>query len=414
VAVVELLLAIEAGRPFAMRPLIFFVALFIAVLNGGLCALQLGLLRRRAPWPRWLGAGVAGWTLLMVALFVAQIGAPLSWRPFLRHWFYFPLAVEMVWNLLFLQLLFLGTIVVTLVLRGWRPVRKSGADEISAGKDRLPADLSRRRFVYLLAFGAPPAAALAMGVHGTRTRYDLRVKEFRLAIPHLPAELEGFTIAHVSDLHSGIFCGPRRLALIGEATSDLKADLIVLTGDVINDHIEEFPDALAVIRKWRAPHGLYLCEGNHDLIPGRGLFTDACARAGLPLLINQTVVLPVENRRLILAGVPWLGRRFEVDPGIVGRLYPSRQEGDVRLLLAHHPHYLDCADDADLVLSGHTHGGQIMAGPIGLGPLFFKYWSGFYQRGNTAMIVSNGAGDWFPCRIGAPAEVGLVRLTRAA
>jgi predicted MPP superfamily phosphohydrolase len=132
------------------------------------------------------------------------------------------------------------------------------------------------------------------------------------------------------------------------------------------------------------------------------------------MLRAQTAILPVENRRLILAGLPWPGWRFLTNPGRIAQLYPARQEGDVRLLLAHHPHFLDNADGIDLILAGHTHGGQIMAGPVGLGPLFFKYWSGLYQRGTAQMIVSNGAGDWFPCRIGAPAEVGLVRLVKAA
>ncbi len=88
-------------------------------------------------------------------------------------------------------------------------------------------------------------------------------------------------------------------------------------------------------------------------------------------------------------------------------------EGDVRILLAHHPHLFDIAESVDLVLAGHTHGGQIMVGPVGFGPVFFKYWSGLYQRGTTSMVVSNGCGDWFPCRIGAPAEIGLLRLTAA-
>ena len=99
---------------------------------------------------------------------------------------------------------------------------------------------------------------------------------------------------------------------------------------------------------------------------------------------------------------------------MVGQLFPTRQEGDVRILLAHHPDLFDIAREADVVLSGHTHGGQIMLGDnVGLGRIRFKYCSGRFQRGNTTMIVSNGCGDWFPCRIGAPAEIGLLRLTRA-
>ena len=377
-----------------------FIVFFVVGLNSLLCALQIGMLRRRAPWPRFIAWGVLAWTLFMIGILLLQVFIPVDDWAILRRWFYFPIAVEMVWNLLFVQVLVLTAILVTLALRWWRPVRPADP----------PPDLSRRKFIYLLAYGAAPVTALGMGVHGTLTRHDLRVREFRVPIAGLPPELEGFTIAHVSDLHSGIFCGPERLKLIRSATNDLHADLIAITGDIINDHMSEFPPALAAIQQLRARYGIYLCEGNHDLIPGPGLVAAACTENNLPLLSGQTTVLRVENRRILLGGLPWMvGGSVEM----VESLYPLRREGDVRILLAHHPHLFDVAQSADLVLTGHTHGGQIMAGPVGLGPLFFRYWSGVYRHGDTTMIVSNGAGDWFPCRIGAPAEVGLLRLTKA-
>jgi hypothetical protein len=253
-----------------------------------------------------------------------------------------------------------------------------------------------------------------MGVHGALTRDDLRVREFQLPIANLPPELEGFTIAHVSDLHSGLFVGPARLKIISDATNDLKADLVAITGDIINREMDEFPAALAAIRRIESPSGIYLCEGNHDVIPGPLVLAAACERNGLPMLYNTCTALPVRGQRLLLGGLSWESYlQMNIRPGMVGELFPLRQEGDVRILLAHHPDLFDIAQEADLVLSGHTHGGQIMFGDIGLGRLRFKYWSGRYQRGSTTMIVSNGCGDWFPCRIGAPAEIGLLRLTKA-
>jgi predicted MPP superfamily phosphohydrolase len=399
-----------------MNGFLVAVLLCFGTLNAAFCALVIGLLRRDKNWPRWIGFALAGWCALMIALALFEVAAPVEWRPALRRWLYFPIAVQMAWNLLVLE----GTILVAAAVAiAWPIVRalrrnKTAPATVAPSLEPSPADLSRRRFLYLLAAGAAPATATVMGLHGTLSRYDLRVREYRVLVAGLPPELEGFTIAHVSDLHSGIFCGPERLAKIVSATNDLNADLIAITGDVINNSMEEFPDALAAIRRLRSRYGVYFCEGNHDLIPSDDQFANACADAGLNLLREQSVIIPVENRRLILGGVPWLGRRFTVQPELVESLYPLRQEGDVRLLLAHHPHFFDSAESADLVLAGHTHGGQVMAGPVGLGPLFFKYWSGRYQRGDTTMIVSNGAGDWFPCRIGAPAEVALIRLTRAA
>jgi hypothetical protein len=386
---------------------LFIISVYVGLLNCGYAALLIWQLRRRGrgSWPRFLPAALCLWAIVMSALFGLQVLAPPGWQNFLRSWFYLPLAAGMAWNVLFLQVLFLGTILVVLIVGRLRPV--------APGRTMTAPEISRRKFLYLLSYGAVPGVALGMGVHGSVTRNDLRVREYQIPIAGLPPEMEGFRIAHVSDLHSGIFVGPDRLKVISQASNDLKADLVAITGDVINRSMDEFPDALTAMQAIESRYGTYLCEGNHDVIPGRRLVLNACVKNNLPMLYNSGAIVPVNGRRLVLAGLPWFRRGFEGRPEIVSRLFPERQEGDVRILLAHHPHLFDIADSADLVLTGHTHGGQIMLGhDVGLGPLFFKYWSGPYRRGNTMMIVSNGCGDWFPCRIGAPAEIGLLRLTR--
>jgi predicted MPP superfamily phosphohydrolase len=385
---------------------IVLIATYFVVENFGCAALQVWLLRRRRSSPRWMEAAIFLWAFLMSGLFLLEAFEPPEWKSFLRERLYLPMAVEMVWNVLLLQVLFPAMILTVLV------VRRLPRDERS---EPMSVDgMSRRKFLYLLGYGAVPATAIGMGVHGALTREDLRVREFSIPIANLPPELEGFTIAHVSDLHSGIFVGPARLKIISDMTNDLKADLVAITGDIINREMDEFPAALAAIRRIESPYGTYLCEGNHDAIPGACVLVAACERNGLAMLFNTCRAVPVRGRRLLLGGLSW-GRYFQrnTEPGMVGALFPPRQEDDVRILLAHHPHLFDIAQEADLLLSGHTHGGQIMFGNIGLGRLRFKYWSGRYQRGNTTMIVSNGCGDWFPCRIGAPAEIGLVRLTKA-
>lgn len=385
----------------------FIVFLGLALfMNAGLVTLQIRLLQRRRPWPKWIGTALILWAVLMSSLFLLQAFAPSDWMPFIRHWLYVPMAVEMSWNVLLLIFLFLSLILLVLIFQ--RPL---------LAREKKPLSLegiSRRKFIYMAAYGAAPAVAIGMGVHGSITRNDLRVRPYSLPIAGLPPELEGFTIAHVSDLHSGIFVGPDRLKIISDATNDLKADLVTITGDIINREMTEFAPAINAIKAIESRHGSYLCEGNHDLIPGPGVVMNACAENNLPMLAHESVILPIHGRRLILGGLPWMKEHFEGHPELVERLFPTRQEGDVRVLLAHHPHMFDIADSADLVLSGHTHGGQIMFGDhFGLGPAFFKYWSGLYRRGNTSMVVSNGCGDWFPCRICAPAEIALLTLKAA-
>jgi uncharacterized protein len=382
------------------------LAFFFVVENFGAAALVIWLLQRRHDYPKWLGVAVCVWAAVMSSMFLLELFEPPSWKVIMREYFYLPMAMEMVWNVLFLQAVVPTLIIVVFLIRRYSP--KPVTEPLT------PSGISRRNFLYLLGVGAVPAVSFGMGVHGALSRDDLQMREFDIAIPGLPPGLEGFRIAHVSDLHSGLFVGPRRLRIMSDATNDLKADLITITGDVINREMEEFPAALEAIQRLESRCGLYLCEGNHDVIPGDGIMVRACAENRLPMLYNSSVALPFDGGRLILGGLPWATHGEGVPPQAVTNLFPPRAPGDVRVLLAHHPHVFDIAQSADLLLSGHTHGGQIMFGKIGLGNLRFKYCSGRFDREGTTMIVSNGCGDWFPCRIGAPAEIGLIRLVRAA
>jgi len=387
-----------------MIPWIVAITIYICAENLGVAALQVWLLEQRRPCPKGLAWLIFGWAALMSGLAILQACEPESWKAFMYHWLYFPMAVEMVWNLLMLVLL-PAMVLIALCVRLFSP--------ITVSQPQTQAGLSRRKFLYLVGYGAVPAVAIGMGVHGALTREDLRLREFNLPLAGLPPELEGFTIAHVSDLHSGLFVGPERLKRMSDMTNDLKADLVVVTGDLINREMTEFPPALAAIQRLESRYGLYLCEGNHDVIPGDGLVVAACAQNGLKMLFDSCVTLPIRGRRLVIAGLPWARPGYPGQDREIASLFPVREEGDVRILLAHHPHVFDVTDSADLLLSGHTHGGQIMLNDhIGLGLLRFKYCSGLFQRGNTTMIVNNGCGDWFPCRIGAPAEIGLLRLTK--
>jgi uncharacterized protein len=387
------------------------IAIYVVIENAGYAALQVWLLRRLNLKSRWLEFAVYGWVIAMVLLFILDVREPLAWKPFIRDWLYLPLTVQIVWNMLILQLMLPIVLLAILVMR----LRRGRQPHPEPAPEPAPSEgLSRRQFIYLVSASALPTTALAMGVHGESSRFDLRLREFDIPIRNLPPELEGFTIAHVSDLHSGIFVGPKRLKVMSDATNDLKADLIAVTGDIINREIHELPDAITALQRLESKFGIYLCEGNHDLIAGPGVVPRACTANNLPMIYNSCTTVPIRRQRLVLGGVSWdTIYYYEQKPHLVCQLFPERQAGDVRILLAHHPHLFDIAGSADLVLSGHTHGGQIMVGDVGLGRLRFKYCSGRFQRKDTTLIVSNGCGDWFPCRIGAPAEIGLLRLTAA-
>ena len=249
-----------------------------------------------------------------------------------------------------------------------------------------------------------------------------------LALQQLPPDLDGLTIAHVSDIHVGRFTYGNVLSRVVEATNDLRADLVLLTGDLINMELADLPGALDVVRRMDGRFGVYMIEGNHDLMESRPEFERRVKGSSVPLLVNESLLVPVRGRPVQLLGLRWgtgaargtrAGERGDeaIDASMQALLPQVRRDEDAfPILLAHHPHAFDPAADAGipLTLSGHTHGGQLMLSRhVGFGPWMYRYWSGAYRKGNSALVVSNGVGNWFPLRIGAPAEIIHLTLRRA-
>jgi predicted MPP superfamily phosphohydrolase len=213
------------------------------------------------------------------------------------------------------------------------------------------------------------------------------------------------TIAHLSDFHVGRFTRGRVLERVVEETNRLDADVIALTGDFINHSLRDLPVALEIVRSLRARHVVAACEGNHDLIENARTFHREAERGGLPLLLGESATSTIRGQRMQFLGLPWnhsaAGMRNSA-----AALLAKRDPGAWPLLLAHHPHAWDLAQEIPLTLSGHTHGGQLMlTNRAGAGPLFYRYWSGLYRRGSGSLVVSNGVGNWFPVRVQAPAEI---------
>src|SRR5262249_46388705 len=148
---------------------------------------------------------------------------------------------------------------------------------------------------------------------------------------------------------------------------------------------------------------------NHDLIEDGDEFVRR-TKARIPLLVNESRVVPIRGQLVQLLGLNW-NRDDELIAKSVRELAGQIVPGAFPILLAHHPHAFDAAAAAGvpLTLSGHTHGGQLMLSEtLGFGPLMYRYWSGLYRKpehDGAALVVSNGVGNWFPVRIGAPAEI---------
>ncbi len=294
-------------------------------------------------------------------------------------------------------------------------VPKDADPVVHQPQSELGTTLSRRA---LLAAGAVAIPPLVTAAAHARASYQLgrfRTRRIEIPLAGLPRTLDGMTIAHVSDIHVGRFSSTRMLNDLVDRTNALKADLVLLTGDLIDFALADLPSALDTVKRLDPRHGLLMIEGNHDLFENPREFERRVLASGVPLLLNQSAMLKVRGQNVQILGLRWgqpAGAHGSLIAQSMDQLVELRRLDAFTILMAHHPHAFDPAAEAGipLTLAGHTHGGQLMlTRHIGAGSLLFKYISGLYRRNQSALVVSNGVGNWFPLRINAPAE--LVHLT---
>ena len=280
---------------------------------------------------------------------------------------------------------------------------------------------TRREFIGACAALAPPLFTIGVTGVALAQLNNLRVRRFTLSMPTLPRALDGITIAHVTDIHVGGVTSARVLREMVSATNALRADLVLMTGDLINSALADLSEGIALVKALEGRYGLWTIEGNHDLIENGGEFERRVKAAGVPLLLDESAVANVRGYPVQFFGLRWMdgggGQSDRLTALQVRDVLKQRQPNAFPILLAHHPHAFDAAVKADLplTLAGHTHGGEIMFDrQHGLGPAVFRYWSGLYTRGCSQMIISNGVGNWLPIRINAPADIAHITLRCAA
>jgi uncharacterized protein len=331
----------------------------------------------------------------------------------------FAMATVFIWHMIVLPLLLLLTVALLPILAMAALIRSARR---LRNFNLTPADargaLSRRQFLGVALAAAPPLFNLSLATVAMRQLDQFRVRRFVLPIAGLPSDLHGLTITQISDMHVGRFTSGRVLREVVRVVNELRADLALLTGDLINDALMDLDHGLDLVRSMQARHGVYLIEGNHDLIENGLEFERRVKDSGIPFLLDESIVITIRGAPLQLLGLSWTRARENRDVAIaaaVRELLNQRQPESFPILLAHHPHAFDAAAAASvpLTLSGHTHGGQLMLNEqCGFGPALFRYWSGLYRKGASKLIVSNGVGNWFPLRVRAPAELLHLTLLR--
>lgn len=261
------------------------------------------------------------------------------------------------------------------------------------------------------ALTAAGAASAAYGLLAVRR--TPRLTRVTLAVPDLPAALDGYRIVQLSDIHCGLFAPERRVADWVRRANARRADLIAVTGDLIASGTEHVGAVARALGELRAPDGAFVVMGNHDYFGAGDTLVWALRDRGVAVLRNDHRLVRPE---LVVAGVDdtW-SRRANLDRALAGA--PA---GAFTVLLAHDPDLFPHAAERGvaLTLSGHTHGGQfavpLLARRYNLANLVTRYTSGLYREGASALFVNRGVGtSGPPIRIGTRGEIVEVTLRAA-
>ncbi len=261
-------------------------------------------------------------------------------------------------------------------------------------------------------------------IHGSR---GFQTNRLKLTIPELPEDLRGFRIVQISDLHVGVIVSGSYLHLLADVLRSLRADLLLVTGDILDNSNAFLSEAGRFFRTLDGRYsGMLGVLGNHDYIHDAAPVYRHLPASGLELLRNRVVRVRRGNGVLQVMGMDYPGRRMgnAGDRLRLARAYYRQTAAQLRpdeprILLNHHPS--DFAflrkEPIDLVLSGHTHGGQISfstdrQSPLSPASLFFPYYRGLYQGERSRLYVNCGVGHWLPLRVNTPPEITVFELER--
>lgn len=271
-------------------------------------------------------------------------------------------------------------------------------------------------------------------LHGFSNKYNYQVKKIPLSFPNLPAAFKGLRIVQISDVHSGSFTQSEGVVKGIEKIMKLKPDLILFTGDLVNNKAEEMELFMQVFDKLKAPMGVYSVLGNHDYGDYFAWDNEAAkqqnlerlkqvhAELGWQLLLDEHVTLEKNGEQIALIGVQnWSALRNFARYGNLEKAYAGAAKYPFKILMSHDPTHWDAEvrpkfGDIDLTLSGHTHGFQFGVEIPGFrwSPVQYVYeqWAGLYQTGKQYIYVNRGFGFiGYPGRVGILPEITLLEFT---
>lgn len=273
-------------------------------------------------------------------------------------------------------------------------------------------------------------------VYGFSNKYNYQVKRLSLVFDNLPCAFEGLKIVHFSDVHSGSFTNKDAVEKgIGQIMAE-KADIIIFSGDLVNNEASEMEPYIDIFSQIKAPLGVFSTFGNHDYgdyasWPINGItkeqnlvnLAETHAKMGWRLMMNEHVAIEKNGEEICLIGIEnWSNKARFPKYGDMVKAYAGAEKYPFKMLISHDPSHWDGQvktqyDDIDLMFSGHTHGMQFGVEIPGFrwSPVQYVYdkWAGLYEEKNQKLYVNRGFGFiGYPGRVGILPEITVIELKK--
>ncbi len=296
------------------------------------------------------------------------------------------------------------------------------ADEVS---------ISRSTFLSWLGIGLG-GSLFGTLLYGFSNKYAYTIKHVPLRFPNLPIAFKGLKVIHISDIHAGSFTNKEAVNKGVQMILDTNPDIILFTGDLVNDRATEMDDYIEVFSRLKAPMGVYSTLGNHDYGDYTSWETEEAKKNNLAqlkavhqkmgwhLLLNEHVALEKNNQHIALIGIENWGAKAFSKYGKLNVAYKRAETYPFKILMSHDPSHWDAEvrkhyTDIDLTLAGHTHGMQFGVELPGFkwSPVeyLYKQWAGLYEEHNQKLYVNRGFGFiGYPGRVGIMPEITCIEL----
>lgn len=304
---------------------------------------------------------------------------------------------------------------------------------IKSRENVVKFDESRRAFIASAGVFLTGYAFIGAGV-GVLKKDKYEITRQAIKINNLPQSLRGTTITLISDIHSGPYMTEETMNEYVELINDLNSDLIMIPGDLTNSQKNEIFPFAAAFKNLKAKHGIYATLGNHDYFSDPEYIANVVNnKTPMKLLRNDSDIIKINGENLAVIGADDTRDSGTKQNDIILKYISSAEntakmkaddlnldfEKIPKILLCHKPYIFDSLEDSkiDLVLSGHTHGGQVVFASVGDYSLSFaslanKYVSGLYSNGSKQLYISRGIGTvGLPLRVNCPPEITVITLT---